>query len=226
MTTKPNQPDAAIDKTLAALNAASPPEGMQARIAARIAAQSAPATSPWRAAFSPAWWRGAATGAAAAMLVTGVVLFASHNAQPRSDAGRATPRGASAVRTLAPVSAPAQNAPAGQALGNPCASPKVLQLRNATFRASNTLRAETAAAIGVPSHPAPVRPLTAQERALVELARTADPKMLVALSPETQAKVEAQEQDNFNKFFAPPPAPPQPVDRQPATQPNQSQSQL
>jgi hypothetical protein len=57
-----------------------------------------------------------------------------------------------------------------------------------------------------------VLPLTAQERALIELARTADPKMLVALSPETQAKVEAQEEDNFNKFFAPPPAPPQPAD--------------
>ena len=39
MENQPNQPDGAIDKTLAALNAATPPEGMEARIAARIAAQ-------------------------------------------------------------------------------------------------------------------------------------------------------------------------------------------
>jgi hypothetical protein len=63
-----------------------------------------------------------------------------------------------------------------------------------------------------PSHPAPVLPLTAQERALVRLVQTADPKLLAALSPETQAKVEAQEADNYNKFFAPPTSPPQPPD--------------
>jgi hypothetical protein len=59
-----------------------------------------------------------------------------------------------------------------------------------------------------PSHPAPVLPLTAQERALVRLAQTADPKLLASLTPETQAKLEAQEADDYNKFFAPPPAPP------------------
>ena len=36
-------------------------------------------------------------------------------------------------------------------------------------------------------------------------------------APETQAKVEAQETDNFNKFFAPPPAPPQPADSESPT---------
>jgi hypothetical protein len=59
-----------------------------------------------------------------------------------------------------------------------------------------------------PSHPAPVQPLTAQERALIQLARTADPRLLASLTPETQAKVAAQQADDYNKFFAPPPAPP------------------
>jgi hypothetical protein len=54
--------------------------------------------------------------------------------------------------------------------------------------------------------------LTAQERELVRLAQTADPQLLAALAPETQAKLDAQETDNFNKFFAPPPVPPQPTD--------------
>jgi hypothetical protein len=54
--------------------------------------------------------------------------------------------------------------------------------------------------------------LTDQERELARLAQTADPRLLTALAPETQAKLDAQETDNFNKFFAPPPAPPQPAD--------------
>ena len=224
-----NQPDAAIDKTLAALNSAAPPEGLESRIAARIAAQPAPAVSPWRDrltgyTLASAWWRGAAAGAAVAMLVTGVALFEGHQARVRSDAGQATVREVSALRTLAPVAASAQNAPAGQAPGSPCANARVLHVRSATARASDTLRAEALAAVNAPSHPAPVLPLTAQERALIELARTADPKMLAALAPETQAKVEAQEEENFNKFFAPPPAPPQPADNPspPNTQDNRT----
>jgi hypothetical protein len=47
---------------------------------------------------------------------------------------------------------------------------------------------------------------------LARLAQTADPRLLAALAPETQAKLDAQETDNFNKFFAPPPAPPQAAD--------------
>src|ERR1017187_8572182 len=81
-----NQPDAAIDKTLAALNSAAPPEGLEARIAARIAAQPAPAVSPWRDRFTgytlaSAWWRGALTGAVAPMLAICAVLLFQHHSQ-------------------------------------------------------------------------------------------------------------------------------------------------
>ena len=173
METQPNQPDAAIDKTLAALNSAAPPAGLESRIAAHIAAQPAPAVSPWRDRFTgytlaSAWWRGAVSGAAAAMLVTAVALFAGHQARVRSDAGHATVREGPAVRTLAPVAASARNALAGQALGNPCATPRVLPVRSAApARGTDMLRAEAPAAINAPSHPAPVLPLTAQERALM-----------------------------------------------------------
>jgi anti-sigma-K factor RskA len=84
-----NQPDAAIDKTLAALNSAAPPEGLDSRIAARIAAQPAPAVSPWRDrltgyTLASAWWRGALTGAVAAMLaLTAVLLLQHHSQAPR-----------------------------------------------------------------------------------------------------------------------------------------------
>jgi hypothetical protein len=48
--------------------------------------------------------------------------------------------------------------------------------------------------------------LTAQERELVRLARTVDPKVLAALVPETHAKVEAGDAAQFEKYFADPPA--------------------
>jgi hypothetical protein len=207
METQPNQPDAAIDKTLAALNSAAPPEGLESRIAARISARPAPAVSPWRDRFTgytlaSAWWRGAAAGAAVAMLAVAAVLLLQHKTPSSNGIAVATPTHA---LTITPVSTAAS--------ATPCAHPAILhEPRPAPALTSIILRAEVPDAGSAPSHPAPVRPLTAQERALVELARTADPKMLAALAPETQAKVEAQEEDNFNKFFAPPPAPPQPAD--------------
>ena len=114
--------------------------------------------------------------------LAGVVLFAEPSARVRLDAGHATAREVPAVRTLAPVAASTPNVSASRALATPCASPRVLPVRNtAPPRRIDAQRAEALTAINAPSHPAPVRPLTAQERALVELARTADPKMLAAL---------------------------------------------
>jgi hypothetical protein len=69
------------------------------------------------------------------------------------------------------------------------------------------LRAETTA----PSKPAPELPLTAQERELVRLARSVDPNQLVALDDTTQAKMEAEDAAEFERFFTPPPAPPLPA---------------
>jgi hypothetical protein len=62
------------------------------------------------------------------------------------------------------------------------------------------------------SHPAPAMGLTAQERELVQLARTGDAKDLAALGPEMRAKAEARDAAEFQKFFAEPvePAPPAP----------------
>jgi hypothetical protein len=207
MNNQPNQPDAAIDKTLAALRNAAPPEGMEARIAACIAARPAPAVSPWRNrltgyTLASAWWRGALTGVSVAMLAVAAVLLLQHKAPSPNGIAVATP-------THAPAATPVSAA----ASATPCAHPAILhQPRPAPAVTSRILRAEVPDASLAPSHPAPVLPLTAQERALAELARTADPKMLFALSPETQAKVEAQEEDNFKKFFAPPPTPPKPAD--------------
>jgi len=210
MENKPLNHDDAIDKTLAALKHAAPPQGMESRILQRLQQQPAPAAQFfWRdlltgSALAGAWWRGALSGAATAMLLVGALLLAQHTLRTKQPAVSQLAPTRNLVPSVVPVAASAPNSPAS---ANPC--PTLLR----TARAVPVYRAESLPdASFAPSHPAPVLPLTAEERALARLARTADPKLLAALSPETQARVEAQEADNYNKFFAPPPAPPQPAD--------------
>jgi hypothetical protein len=212
--------DDAIDKTLAALKSAAPPQGMEERILHRLQLQPAPAAPfRWRdlfagSALAAAWWRGALTGLTTAMLLVGALLLAQHTLRTKQPAvGQLAP-----THNLAPTVLPVAVAtPASSSRANLCPT---------QLRPVRTYRAETLPdASFAPSHPAPVLPLTAQERALARLARTADPKLLAALSPETQARVEAQEADNYNKFFAPPPAPPQPSDNPSPTNPQQTAPQ-
>ena len=192
--------DNAIDKTLAALKSAAPPQGMDARILQRLQQQPAPAAPfCWRdlltrSALAAVWWRGALSGAAAAMLLVGALLLAQHTLRTKQPAvSQLAP-----ARSLTPVALPVTaSAPAS------AGCPTHAQIHRAWVGSDASF---------APSHPAPILPLTAEERALARLARTADPKLLAALSPETQARVDAQEADNYNKFFAPPPAPPQPAD--------------
>jgi hypothetical protein len=210
--------DDAIDKTLAALKTASPPQGMEARILQRMQqhASAAPAEFRWRdmltgSALAAAWWRGALSGAATAMLLVGALLLAQHSLRTKQPAVSQIAVTRNLAPAALPVTASAPNAPSRESRANPCAT---LGLPR-TAHIVPAYRAETLpSASFTPSHPAPVLPLTAQERALVRLVQTADPKLLASLEPETQAKVEAQEADDFNKFFAPPPAPPQPADSQ------------
>ena len=237
MGTEHKQRDERIDNVLAALRAAVPPDGMQARIEARIAERVQQAASVaefrWRdlltgSTLAGAWGRGAVSGAAAAMLVAGLALFAGHLARVHPELGRSATREGTALRNPAsaatPVAATSQNASASQALANPCTAPKVLRARSAAVRYSDRLRAQALAAVNAPSHPAPVLPLTAQEEALAELARTASPALLVSLTPDAQERSEAQDEAQFNKFFTPPPTPPQPEYSDPTiTNPNQSQ---
>jgi hypothetical protein len=210
MKNKPLNHDDAIDKTLAALKTAAPPEGMDARILQRLQQQPA-AAAPFRwrdlltgSALATAWWRGALSGAATAMLLVGTLLLAQHTLRTKQPVVSQVATARNLALAVVPVTASAPNSPAR---ATPC--PTLLRVT----RAVPVYRADTLpSASFAPSHPAPVLPLTAEERALVRLAQTADPKLLAALEPETQAKLAAQESEDFNKFFAPPPTPPQPSD--------------
>ncbi|MBW4037328.1 MAG: hypothetical protein HIU91_00380 [Acidobacteria bacterium] len=55
-----------------------------------------------------------------------------------------------------------------------------------------------------PSHPAPPMPLTEQERLLMAVARTGDREEMTALNPVQREALYKQDQEAFQKFFAPP----------------------
>jgi hypothetical protein len=225
--------DDAIDKTLAALKRTAPPEGMEARILQRLQQHASTAIAApfrWRdlltgSALAAAWWRGALSGAATAVLLVGALLMAQHGLRARQPVVSQITATRTPAPTAVPVAALSQRAAANDLRAKPCTTSGAMHVRIAAPARSTTM---LSAASFAPSHPAPVLPLTAQERALVRLVQTADPKLLAALSPETQAKVDAQEADNYNKFFTPPTAPPQPADNASPTdtqQPAQQQGE-
>ena len=210
-----NHHDEAVDKVLAVLRDTAPPEGMQARIHQRLAA--APTSTPgshwpvvvsrWKAVFAGstlagAWARGALSGAAVALLAVAAVLLLQHSS--RTNHSQVAANNSDAPHAIPPAATPVSAAPIAQPHSVPCVSPHLLRAQVPVSAPGNIYRPASFA----PSHPAPELPLTAQERELARLAQTADPRLLAALAPEMQAKLDAQETDNFNKFFAPPPAPP------------------
>lgn len=201
--------DDAVKKVLAALKVAAPPEGMDTRIAERLRQQAqAPApNSRWRTLFlgstpAAAWGRGALTGAIMATLAIAAVLLAQRapRTTPKPDQASA-PHPATAPITATPVSlASAKPCPGRTAARVPTGAPSIPA---ASERAMDILRAESHAQ----SHPAPALPLTPQERQLSRLAHTANPAELAMLTPENQARLQAEDSAAFNKFFTPPPVP-------------------
>ena len=247
MTHQPNQPDPTdldIARTLAALNSAAPPEGMEARIAQRLAAHS-PAPVPFhnlRALIpGPSWLRGAFTGALVATAACALIFYTTrphHPAQPQVAANTSHPitgtpvtlktgdicMGAPSIRDghgadgwdehspLAisthspgrvphPSSAWVGNVPTNARVPHSSRPYRDEWEEHSSFAVSSRTPHLIPASFA-PSKPAPPAPLTAQERALAELA--ANPAALAALSPSTD-KSDAQREADFQKFFAPPP---------------------
>jgi hypothetical protein len=202
----PDQPDNAIDKVLAALRDAPPPEGMDARIAQRLDqhaqhTQTRP-TSHWRAlltgqSLAAAWFRGAATGAVAALLTVAAVFAFHHASTPAPQQAAMSPNRNPAIT---PVSVSPRNT-----TPYPCAHPAAFKLATAAKpHAAEIPWTVDIAENTAPSRPAPVMPLTAQERQLVRLVRASNPNELAAISHETHAKQQDAAEDS--KFFIPPPS--------------------
>jgi len=206
-----NEHDDAVEKVLAALKTAAPPEGMEARIAERLRqhALAPPPAARWRNLLlgstpMAAWGRGVLTGAAMATLAACVVLVGQHRSQLIAVNSHSAAITRSTAVNATPVSAP---------LTKPCAGPSTLRVHTAVPLPMAVPSPRLEIAHGerlASSRPAPELGLTTQERQLLRLTKIADPRQLATLNPETQAKLEAQQEAEFQKFFPPPPPPPEP----------------
>lgn len=193
--------DAAINKTLAALASAIPPEGMETRIQQRLHYRAAQTnlTQSWRPGL--AWWQGLLTGAAVATILCCAVGFGlrthlAEGGRGNLQASLETPR------TAQPTATPASS-PAG--IFEPCAKPAVRQqVRHGLAPGMTHAAVETQQPRTLDSDE-----LTAQERQLVRLTHVVTPEQLSDLSFEARAQVDARESAAFQKFFTPPPPPPQ-----------------
>src|SRR4051812_43628015 len=105
--------DDAVDKVLAALKNAAPPDGMEARITQRLDHHTAAtAQSGWRdllagSTLAIVWWRGALSGFAVAALGVGVVLLAQRRSANLQVERQRTPVvSATTAQATNPVSTP------------------------------------------------------------------------------------------------------------------------
>jgi hypothetical protein len=216
--------DDAVEKVLRGLREVAPPEGMQARIAQRLAAAAqdsgARATGfGWRslltgATQTRAWWRGAVSGAAVAMLVMCAAMFVLREARGRVDEGQ---------RVAGAQQARAGGAVAAVAEATPCAGSRygfAKLRRDATAaKAGAVLEARAEGPQLGRQQPLADAPLTAEERGLVRLVQVADPRDLTTLTPEAQAELQAKEAAEFESFFPTPPPPAKDADENEASEP-------
>ena len=228
MTQNPPNNDEAMTKVLKALTNSPPPEGLEARITARLQQPSIAASSNGRLrglflAFSTAWWAGACAGVVATSLVLGAATLLLHHARPAEPVAVHN-----TAPSLAPAAAPSPSA-VSETKARPCASPALLRahLTQPALAPSEQLVALT------PSHPIPDRSLTREERDLIRLTHIASPSALASLNPETEAQVDAEHEAALKKFFTPapkpkietgPPAPQPQTDAKPAETPAETNS--
>jgi|SRR5437764_10097946 len=189
--------DTAIDKTLASLGSASPPDGMEARINQRMryAAErvDVPASPGW--ASRKSWWLGVVTGAAVATFVLCAAWVSLRGRSDRAMPNNALVAPAHASAVTVSRSAEVQTLCPGQAVRRqPVHARAPVLMRSAVQPQEPVLHS--------------AGELTPQERELVRLTRVADPKDLSTMTLEARATAEAQQSASFQRFFTPPPPPP------------------
>jgi hypothetical protein len=181
----------AVERVLAALGRARVPDGLEARIAQRLERREIVAGPS----MMGAWWRGAVTGTAFAMVCVGLVMLVQHGLRVR------TQRGPIAVRIGAGAIGTKTTAIPVEARERPCGSESFRAVREGR---DADARSKMQVANAELKKPFVAAPLTAEERELVRLARTADPRELATLNPEVRAKLDAEEAASFQSFFAAP----------------------
>jgi len=207
---QPDRLDASIDRTLAALRSTAPPEGMEARILQTLDAQLTEERVVVPA-LRTAWLRGAFAGAlvaTAACIALFFIIRTQHAVAPQTTPIATAQPSSTATPVALHTGAPCPGSPSvrGRQDANgwdeksiqvPHPSSAWMGSEGPTSHAPHLISASFA-----PSKPAPPAPLTAQERALLHLVRTASPTQLATLAPAAQRKSDAERQKDFETFFA------------------------
>ena len=177
--------DEAIDRVLAGLREAAAPEGMERRILEAVRERAALREGAAASARQPLVWGIALAGAAA--LCAAIYL---------------TGFGTGHKSAVAKGHTNAAQARAGEVRGSLAVGPARAggtQARVERVEAEDSLEVREMRA---PSLPAPEMPLTEQERLLLRIAHQGDPELLAMLEPEVQAKLEADDVAEYQRFFS------------------------
>ena len=189
-----DQEDQAVDRVMAGLRAAQPPDGIKQRVlqALRSRENAAARSRERRNGVRRHGWM---TVAAAAIVAAGALLAVHGHVKMRS-AGK---------RQSIAAALPASSIPEPAEIPLYAAIAKKKTSR--AFRHAEMARS-TGAAGGVRevSYPAPVEPLTAEEKALVQIAQHGNADAIAFLNPIVQAKREARKEREFKKFVDEPAA--------------------
>ena len=196
------QPDP-IDRALRALTSTAPPAGIEDRVLQRLAEQRI--TAPMS---RSAWLRGAITGALAATTACAALFFTlrAHQTTLQTATVAGVPHSSRSLTRDEWEETPPPATSVALRSSAPCPGAPFMRDRqsaNEWEEKSSSHPAHLIPASFAPSHPAPPAPLTAQERALVQLTRNASPALLASLSPAAQQKADAKRQADFDAFFAP-----------------------
>lgn len=194
-----------IQRVLTGLRDVEAPKGMERRIvdaleyrASGLAASNASGSKPFRlpipARLSAVQLWSGSIAVAGVMAVSLVIAVSNHGRIPTPPKTRATASGMSFQVARAGVL---------QAVHSPSTDPSA-RIRSATPSLKVRLKSvhdsasltETRAA----SHPAPIAPLTQEEKLLLRIAHRGNPEELAMLNPQVQAQRDAESEAEFLKF--------------------------
>jgi len=194
-----------IERVLAGLRDAEAPAGMNRRIVDAMENRASVLTASKAPCFKPFWlpfparssavhlWAGS-IATAGVLAVCLVIAINNHGRTPTQPTVRAHATGLSSDAARAGVK-PAAHSPSIGTNARITGTTPELKTRQSRPHDSAP-RMEMRAA----NHPAPVAPLTQQEKLLLRIAHQADPQELAMLNPQVRAQRDAESEAEFLKF--------------------------
>lgn len=189
----------AVEQVLAGMGQATPADGIEARVLARLEA-----ASPDERLYRPAWasWRGFAVACVGGVLLSGVgALLILHSTDRKNVA---THQGVPLSTGRQTVQAAAGSTIERSSIQNRYGTRKVVTNHCAVPPQQPRFQAIADSTAGLESFPAPPMPLTRQERLLLRLLAGGEQAELVAtLAPGAAPLVRSKDNAEFSTFFAP-----------------------